>query len=415
MEIVDLADLANPSLLGGDGSVVGRTALWRGRYAYIGDEAGLHVWDLLDPANPVAGAVVPAPADRHVRSALHVAADGPEALLLTDTGRALLFDLSTQSLPELEHAVDLPVGTDTTAVLEADGLLYLADFYSGLRVADSGFASVGRSDPGIFQGAYEDVDVDGDVAYLTSWGYGLLLYDITDPSQPAPLGDVELGAAAAVDAVGDWAYLVKSSGGGLFAVADVSNPAEPAIVQTLPLSKGLDVLYHQGLALVADEQVFDVGGLRIFDVNVPASPVQIGHYDTCPSAGGVAASGTLAAVACHDGSLHLVDLTVPALPVQLGVWSDPERFLTGHRVAFDGHRVWFAHSDGVDLVDVSDPAAPRRLAGADLANSARGIDLAADGSAWIATGVGGLYRVALVVFEDGFESGGTGEWSAVEP
>jgi hypothetical protein len=307
------------------------------------------------------------------------------------------------------------VGTDTTAVLEAGGLLFVADFYSGLRIADPGFASVGRSDPGIFQGAYEDVDVQSGVGYLASWGYGLLIYDLTDPSQPAPLGDVELGAASAVDVEGDWAYLVKSSGGGLFAVADVSDPTQPVIVQSLPLSKGLDVLYPQGLALVADEQVFDIGGLRIFDVTDPASPAEIAHYDTCPSAGGVAANGTLAAVACHDGSLHVVDVTVPTLPVQLGVWSDPERFLTGHRVAFDGHRVWFAHSDGVDLVDVSDPAAPRRLALADLANSARGIDLAADGSAWIATGVGGVYRVDLVVFEDGFESGGTGAWSAAQP
>jgi hypothetical protein len=416
MEVVDLSDPANPAFLGGDGSVVGRTALWRGRYAYIGDEAGLHVWDLLDPANPVAGAVVPAPADRHVRSALHAAADGPEALLLTDTGRALLFDLSVPSLPELEHAVDLPVGTDTTAVRDTGGLLFFADFYSGLRISQpADFASVGRFDPGIFQGGYEDVDVDSGVAHLASWGYGLLLYDVTDPSQPAALGDVPFGYASAVDAEGDWAYLVKSTEGGLFAVVDVSDPTQPAIVQTLPLSKGLDVLYHQGLALVADEQAFDFGGMRIFDVSVPASPVQLALYNDCPSAGGVAASGTLAAVACHDGTLHLVDLTVPTLPVQLGVWSDPERFLTGHRVAIDGDRVWFAHSDGVDLVDVSDPAAPRRLALADLANASRGIDLAADGSAWITTGIGGVYRVDLVLFEDGFESGGTGAWSATQP
>jgi hypothetical protein len=415
LEVVDLTDPANPTFVGGDGNVVGRTALWRGRYAYIGDEAGLHVWDLLDPASPVAGAVVPAPADRHVRSALHAAADGPEALMLTDTGRALLFDLSTPSLPELEHAVDLPVGTDTTAVVDAGGLLHLADFYSGLRISEPDFGSVGRSDPGIFQGGYEDVDVDSGVGYLASWGYGLLLFDLTDPSQPAALGDVPFGYASAVDAVGDWAYLVKSTEGGLFAVVDVSDPALPEIVQTLPLSKGLDVLYHQGLALVADEQAFDFGGMRIFDVTVPATPSQLALYNDCPSAGGVAANGTLAAVACHDGTLHVVDLTVPGLPVQLGVWSDPERFLTGHRVAFDGHRVWFAHSDGVDLVDVSDPAAPQRLAGADLANAARGIDLAADGSAWIATGVGGIYRVELVVFEDGFEGGGTDAWSAAQP
>jgi hypothetical protein len=415
MEVVDLSDPANPTFLGGDGNVVGRTALWRGRYAYIGDEDGLHVWDLLDPTSPVAGAVVPAPADRHVRSALHAAADGPEALMLTDTGRALLFDLTAPSLPELEHAVDLPVGTDTAAVVDTGDLLFLADFYSGLRISDAGFGSVGRFDPGIFQGGYEDVDVDSGVAYLASWGYGLLLYDLTDPAQPAPLGDVPFGYASAVDAEGDWAYLVKSTEGGLFAVVDVSDPALPEVVQTLPLSKGLDVLYHQGLALVADEQAFDFGGMRIFDVSVPASPVQLALYDVCPSAGGVAANGTRAAVACHDGTLHLVDLTVPGLPVQLGVWSDPDRFLTGHRAAFDGDRVWFAHSDGVDLLDVSNPAAPQRLALADLANAARGIDLAADGSAWITTGVGGLYRVDLVVFEDGFESGGTGAWSAAQP
>ena len=416
-ETVSLADPQNPAWLAtvpGSGTFV-RSLLLRGGLGYFGDENGIRVWDFADPANPASGSLLAAPAERTVRAAVHPLAAGAEALLFTENGYGLAVGLTAPASPTLSHAFDLPGGADPSAVAALGPGLAVADFYSGLRVLDGELDGVGRVDPAIFQGAYEDLTVEGSTGFLAAWGYGLLTFDLSSPAAPVALGDLQLDFATAVDVAGSTAHVVTSTGGGVYWTVDVSDPAQPAPLGSLPVTKGLDVVYPAGLVLVADETLFDAGGMRIIDPTDPALPVQVGRYTVCDSAGGVAASGDLAALACHDGSLHLVSLADPANPVQVGVYVDPSQIGAGRRVAIAGNVAWFGTDAGVDLVDVSDPAQPRRITRAPLAFPVRGLELDADGGAWVATGLGGIFHLQPRVFGDGFETGGTGAWSNAVP
>jgi hypothetical protein len=72
-------------------------------------------------------------------------------------------------------------------------------------------------------------------------------------------------------------------------------------------------------ALVADGEA----GLRVVDVSSPASPIEVGHYDTAGYAEAVASYGTVAAVADGDDGLVLLDFRVPTGPVEVAYFDTP--------------------------------------------------------------------------------------------
>jgi len=414
-EVVSLTDPTMPAMLTtvpSSGSFFHDVAM-TGGLAYIGDGNGLQVWDLSTPATPAAGVLVNAPSDRTEISALHTISGGLELIQFTGMGRGLAFDLHTPAAPTLEHVFDLPVGTDTYDVATlASGGLAISDFYSGLRISDAGLDSLGRVDPAIQYGGYENLTVVGTTAYMTSWGYGLLIIDVSDPSSPSQLSSYYLQYASAVDVAGDMAYVVTSTNGGILQVVDVSNPQLPIPRGSLAISKGLDVLHHDALVLIADE-TFGGAGLKVVDASNPDSPMELGSYTDCDSASGVAAEGDLAFLACNDGTMHVVSIADPAMPAQVGVYSDPSVFLQGSSIGSDGDVVWYGHLGGVDIIDVSDPAQPTRILRFPTAGAVRGMEVGADGNAWLAASNGGFYRLQPFVFRDGFESGDLSAWSTV--
>jgi hypothetical protein len=416
-EVISLANPAMPvslTTVPNWGTYI-RSALMDGDLAFLGDENGVHVWDLSTPSSPVAGTIVSAPADRTQAGVIRPTSGGEEALLFSAGGWGMSLDLATPAFPTLEHTFDLPVGSDSQGVVElAGGNVAVIDFYSGLRLHDGNLDSLGRVDPGIPMGGYEALAVEGTTAYVASWGYGLLTMDISDHNAPAPLGSVAIPFASGVDTDGSFAYVVTSTNGGVFQVVDVSDPGLPVLRGSMGLSKGLDVLVHNGLALVADDTTGDAG-LRIVDVSLPDAPIQLGSYTLCDSGGGVAADGDVVYLACLDGSLHVVSIADPAMPTQLGMY-DPAGYSVGYDVAVDGTTAWFGHTTGFSLLNVSDPANPTLMQKFDLPADAYDIEIGAGGSAWMATGLGGVYQaVSPVVFFDGFESGDTSAWASQMP
>jgi hypothetical protein len=412
-EVVSLANPAMPAMLTtipNWGTYI-QSAIMDGDLAYLGDDAGVHVWDLSTPATPVAGDLVAAPADRTDTAAFHPISGGLEMILFTGMGRGLALDLDTPASPTLEHVFDLPVGSDTYDVATlASGDLAVSDFYSGLRISDAGLNSVGRFDPAIAQGGYEHLAIDGTTAYMASWGYGLLILDVSDPGAPSLLNSVFIQYASSVDVNGDMAYVVTSTNGGILQIVDVSNPQLPIPRGSLSISKGLDVIHHGSMVLIADED-YAGSGLKIIDVSIPDSPIQLGTYSDCSTASGVAADGDLAFLACSNGSMHVVSIADPAMPTQVGVYTDPSTFMQGSSIGYHDGVVWYGHTSGVDVIDVSDPAQPTRILRFDTAGAVRGMEVGEDGNAWLAATTDGLYRVQPFVFRDGFESGDTGAWT----
>jgi len=84
------------------------------------------------------------------------------------------------------------------------------------------------------------------------------------------------------------------------------------------------------------------GGLRVVDVSNPASPTEIGFYDTPGWARGVAVSGSTAYVADYDG-LRVVDVADPATPVGRGIYVTPGN---ANGVAVAGNTAYVADGAG---------------------------------------------------------------------
>lgn len=415
LEIYDFSNLNQVQLVFQDGNAESRSVLVEGNQLLFGNADGLHVWNVTNPAQATETAVIPAAMDRtHVAVAMPMG-QNVRLAFFSEMGRGFVF--APGSSPTLLHTWDLPGGVDTTAVAMAGDRTFTSDFYSGLRVlAAESLLAVGRLDaPAGQQGAFEGLKVVGSRVYLANWGYGLLIVDVANPAAPSLLGQVEIAFATAVEVVGNVAYVVTSTNGGFLVVVDIANPANPQILNVLPTVKSLDIVHHAGLLLVADEALGDPGGLRLFQLAQPHLPSLVGHYQGCDSAAGVAAQGSVAFVACHDGSLHVVDLTNPANPQQLGVYSDPSVIGQGSDVVVEGTTVVFAQGTLLHRLQVANPSSPQLAERLELGVSPRRVEKTPQGQVWLAAGTAGVYRVELGVFEDGFESGDTSTWSATSP
>ena len=99
------------------------------------------------------------------------------------------------------------------------------------------------------------------------------------------------------------------------------------------------------------------GGLYIFDVSTPDTPVFMGKYDTVGTAMDVFMQGNLAYMAVSGiGGLLIIDVSDPTNPVLVGKDS---RVHNAHSVFVDGDLAYLTdYNNGFLIFDVSNPANP---------------------------------------------------------
>lgn len=201
--------------------------------------------------------------------------------------------------------------------------IYVAASERGLRVVDTstlkeiGNAILpsprGTSVPSWAMG----VRVSDTHAYIAAGQVGLVVIDISKPSAPVIVGQLDLDSlwAVAVDVNGTTAYVATDGGG--TKIVDVSSPAAPTLQsteRTVLRPRGLSVNGNRLYVAAADK------GLRIVDVSNPRSPSELGHLDLNP-AFNVTVSGNTAYVALGQGKLTLVNVSNSAKPVAEGSYN----------------------------------------------------------------------------------------------
>lgn len=131
LEVIDVSDPANCLRVGGlpDGGLSGVAV--RGNYAYTTSGSQFLVVDVSDPTNCVV-------AGRYYFDPLGDVADvalwGKYAYVVYDRSGLLIFDVSNPPQFLLVGRYDNLPGEDASAVAVADGRVYLANYYTGLRV-----------------------------------------------------------------------------------------------------------------------------------------------------------------------------------------------------------------------------------------------------------------------------------------
>ena len=182
-------------------------------------------------------------------------------------------------------------------------------------------------------GATNTVAVQGNYAYIVGVGPRLVILNISDPAHPTVVGQTDIlhGTVQGVAVVGNYAYITegggscKSSGGGL-RIINIANPATPFEVgfyDTWGAAHSVAVAGNYAY-VGADDR--DGGSLYIINVSNPAVPTQAGFYDTPGGAFYVALAGDYAYVADAQGGLLIlrytggdgVDLSVESItPIQV--------------------------------------------------------------------------------------------------
>jgi len=240
-----------------------------------------------------------------------------------------------------------------------------------------------------FDGVEDRWDIDSGLLYAPADPWcpeALTIYDISDPEEVSAVGQVDLGA-------GCWGYAATADGNRLYVWHRVDHEPEP-----LPL-------------------------LSVFEVSVPASPVELATSDfDYDSWGTPNAHGRQVTLTRHDG-LDVYDLTAPGAPVLRG--SIPSARFHGRRPALYGSRAGIPRflppvgasygENRVSLLDLADSAEPAEIALLDTPGSVEGVDLG-PGVVVVADGAAGFSIFeSCIPFADGFESGDTSEWSLLAP
>ncbi|HEX04335.1 MAG TPA: T9SS type A sorting domain-containing protein, partial [Bacteroidetes bacterium] len=250
--------------------------------AYIAQRsAGLRIVDVSDPSHPVELSSVDTPGSAQgveVVGGYAVIADGPGGLRIIDIHDPLSpIEIGSHNAPN--NAVNVAVGGQYAYVADSDKI----------RIFDLSNPSEPRQIAIIGtvwdQWDVKDVDVEGDYLYVAEERHdGLLVIDVSDPSEPELVGNGSNNLPVALAVRGSYVFAISldyDEGDSYLDILDVSDPTAPDMVgwMNFPLW-ATDVTVEGNIAYIAA-----TGGVRVIDVEDPTSPVEIGYYAAASSGG----------------------------------------------------------------------------------------------------------------------------------
>lgn len=170
-------------------------------------------------------------------------------------------------------------------------------------------------------GSATDIVVQGNTAYIADWEAGILIVDVSDPTDPQELATVStVGEADDVDVLGDlMAIADRSVGLVLWDVSDPANPVEMGSTSIRGFANALDS--DSGLVYFADGNF----GLGIYDVSDPDNPAEIGFSGSNYSALDICFEGGRAYTSDGTPGIHIFNISDPENPSEMASF-DPEGF-----------------------------------------------------------------------------------------
>ncbi|MCP4157953.1 MAG: hypothetical protein GY757_60145 [bacterium] len=284
--------------------------------------------------------------------------------------------------------------------------LYMTVYSDGLKVADVtdplNYVVVSdTSFPG--HNAYRTIAVQGNYAYIGASDNRLLVVDISQPTAPTLVHEFSLlSTAEEIDLSNGNAFV--RLGNGIIEVLDISVPTALTSVGTLetdfPIYNDKDRMDIQNNTLYLAD---DMEGLTLFDIATAAEPQQVGAYDYCGTGSNEFITENYAYLSHGESGLRIIDISTPTAPVQVGhhtmggakivvsgnyaytgsnildvsnpaspvqVGSIPNYL---HNIYLEGNYLYGGSSNGLGIVDISDPYNPQEVGEVDLPGFVKGI------------------------------------------
>ena len=340
-------DILNPDT-DGDGLTDGQEVLLYHTNPLVVDTDGDGIPDGIevqagsDPANP---------ASINLSRALSSLEINPSRFLLTVNS---LNSQASQQLAVLGHLIDGKTTIDLTSTQK--GTVYTS--------SDLTICNFGSPDGNVFAGAAGICTITVTNAGFTATSNGTVI-----GFTPVPLSVINIpGYANNVDVNGNFAYVAAGSAG--LQIVDVSDRSHPRIVSALPTpGNANDVKVVGTRAYIADGS-----GLRIVDVSNPLAPRMLGGLSTPAPSWDVSIAGTLAYVADDSAGVQVIDVTNPATPVILGSIALPG-VIKGIEIDSTRNLVAAVGTAGLFTIDVTNPGAPALLGAVNYGGDPRDVAL----------------------------------------
>ena len=311
--------------------------------AYVCNRNEVLVFDLTVPTQPAAIGRFPQPA-------CSIAFDG-DRLLLREADQLSVVDSPF-------NPVALGGGTRfdvfTRDAVYSNGVIYLIDDNS-VQVFD-------LSDANNPEWVGQAINNEAQMRRALTVGNGVLLalsgrgLEVASaaPSAPNFLSHVPYAHSTEADCtvIGQYAYATSGQAPTTFHVIDLSNPLNPAIVNTVSqpgFARGID---SDGSLLLVGSSLF---GLQIYDTSVdPTNPTLLNSNVQPGNVHQLVIDGSMLYTK-GAGIFSVIDVSTPASPVVLGSFTiDTDT----NQLATDGGAVYVNRNDGFDVFDVSDPVHP---------------------------------------------------------
>jgi hypothetical protein len=192
----------------------------------------------------------------------------------------------------------------------------------------------------------------------------LQVVDLTDPAAPKLLGTYSTtGEVKTLAANERYVYAAKeiqtdAGPGSAVDIVDVGNPATPKRVggSTVKTFDGSPTLYIEGGLMVVRSFY---GGTSAYDISDPAVMRRLGGHKPDLGLLDVTLTGNRA-FTVGIGQMSILDVSQPEAPRLLGAYPLPSDLAYIGKVAVAGNYAYLPTSVGLQTIDVTDPAAPRR-------------------------------------------------------
>jgi len=324
-----------------------------------------------------------------------------ESLTVTISGNG--FDSSTRVFLLKDHenekaaisSLDIP--GYAKGVHASGSRAYVAEWGSGLQIIDA-------SDPlsPAIIGSVEtnhgnDVVVVGEQAYVVGSGSGFNIIDISNPSDPTIIGSKEIKNSQQlfldenkVYIKTSYAYAIPSHGvirGYGLVVLDISEPSNPMTLSNQTMA------YDYNLCASGDA-VYISGHteLKILDYKELTNPIELGSLSIPGGANGIYLSGKTVYMAGGYSGFQIIDVsdsTSPAIIGSLGTGA----YLQGVQVVESLAYVWDGYGT-FQVIDVSDLESPVLVQSIELENSIADAFVSGN-TAYIANGSEGFSILSL--------------------
>lgn len=208
---------------------------------------------------------------------------------------------------------------------------------------------------------YYDSNTNKECALITDNYLGLFIIDVTVPTSPSMVSQVNTVPGFDVKAWQHYVYTVNGGGSGSGGIVDISIPESPQVVGSFPSSHNIFISDNGYMYL-------EYPGLRIYNLNPdPTNPALVWNDQTSGGHDATVVGNILYDFHGSSGTF-IYDVTTPSSPQLLGAITDPS--ITYHHsgwISPDGQFLFICdelatHPQAdISVWNISDPGNPQRV------------------------------------------------------